>query len=147
MSDYLVHRGRERARFRHDTFASTENKAKALDILKQCEGVVGLKPGEKSIMVLFEPEANIDNMRQLLEEAFPELVAPPALEPVRPQKAAKAAPAGKNEWRKRELETLLGAGVATVGFIAIGMKHVHAWAGGIFTLLAAHHVWERRSRL
>lgn len=150
MPAYLVHAARERARFRHETFTVDSAKGKAMEVLKKCDGVVGLKPGASSIVVFFEPGASIETMCSELEKAFPDL-AQPATPPGSAAKAMKdARPKGlvsPNSRRKLELKALLTAGIATVGLVLIGTHRLHAWAGGLFTLLASHHVWERRGRL
>lgn len=147
MSHYLVHVSRERARFRHPIFMNDNVKLEAMELLKKCGGVVGLKPGVSSILVFMEPDANPENMCKSLEDAIPQLLENETSKERRPVAPRPARQASGNNKRQILLKTLLASGVATVGLAAVGMHHLHALAGGVFAIFATHHVWERRKRI
>lgn len=151
MPEYLVHSSRERARFRHPVFSVDENKLAAMDVLKSCKGVVGIKPGVSSILIFCEPEADVPAICSELEKTFPQLTVNKESSSAGMEKAPGSAIARKEpkspKARQLELKTLFTAGLATVGLVAVGMHHAHAWAGGVFAVFAAHHVWERRARI
>lgn len=146
MPAYLKHATHERARFRHPALGREDKRQTAMEILKRSKGVVGIKPGVNSILIYFEPEAELSAMCADLEKALPELAAPePEKMPERQKKTGQAV-SGANG-RKLELKWLLSSSVATVGLALLGAHHWHAVAGGIFTLFAARHVWERKARI
>ena len=152
MRSYLVHAACERARIRHCVFAQAGKKQQAMEILKKMEGIAGIRPGMNSLLIFLEPEGNIEAICGKLEQAFPELAS--CETDSRPQAGMKKAadpkktdPQAKNAKRRLELKTLLASGAATVGLAIVGLHHVHALAGGVFTLFAIQHIWQRHGRI
>ncbi len=134
MSEYLVHVSRERARLRSPTFGDDAVKVKAMEYLQKQQGIAGIKPGMESILIFMEPGADLPKILTGLEENIPGL------------KESAQAWAPLPDMRKEKLHALLASGVTTVGLLLFGLKHAHAWSGGLFTLLATNHIWDRRKR-
>lgn len=150
MRSYLVHAFGERARIRHRVFGHADKKKEAIGILKKMEGVVGVKAGENSLLVFLEPDGNLKTVCETLEQAFPELATEesgPSLKADnrKPCASPKAVPPVTR--RQLELKALLVSGSATLGLAIFGMHHLHALAGGVFSLFAIQHVWQRKGRL
>lgn len=150
MPSYLVHAAGERARIRHRVFARADRKRQAMEILKNMEGIAGIKPGTNSLLIFLEPEANLKTICDKLEQEFPDLAAVDVRS--RPQLAAmkNEVPkkmANSNTRRQLELKTLFASGVTTLGLAIFGLHHLHALAGGVFSLFAIQHIWQRRNRL
>lgn len=152
MRSYLVHAAGERARIRHRVFAQAGKKEQAMEILKKMEGIAGIRPGMNSLLLFLEPEGNLEAICGKLEQAFPELASCETAS--RPQAGMKKAaapkktdPQAKNAKRRLELKTLLVSGATTLGLAVVGLHHLHALAGGVFSLFAIQHVWQRRSRI
>lgn len=148
MYPYLTHATHERARFRHPVLGREDKRQEAMEIFKQAQGVVGIKPGINSILIYFEPETELAAICAELEKALPELTAP---DPVGKENGGKKKSAGHAakamNGRKLELKCLLGCGAATAGLALTGPHRWHALAGGLFTLFAIKHVWDRRGRI
>lgn len=145
MPSYLAHVSRERVRFRNPIFGNQDKKRRAIEILKKMEGIAAIKPGANSLLIFLEPRGDLVAISAKLEEEFPELAA---AEPAGAKESAKPGRmSNPNAKRELELKPLLASGAATVVFALFGLHHLHALAGGAFSLLAARHVWQRRARL
>lgn len=141
MASYLVHSSRERARFRHPSFANPHVRAIALEILQKQPGIAGIKQGPESILLFLEPEANIGQICAALEAGLPGLKAE------NPVATRSSGQRRKFSFRKDVLKTYLATGVTTVTLAALGLHHWHAFFGCIFTAFAVNHVWDRRKAL
>lgn len=148
---YLVHMSGERARLRHRIFAQANKKWQAIEILKKMEGIAGIKPGSNSLLIFLETgKGNLKSICEKLEQAFPELTEA-ASESV--NKTCRCRPSSQpktvqsDSMRHIELKSLLLSGATTLGLAICGFYHLHAFAGGIFSLITMQHVWQRRRRL
>ena len=140
MAPYLVHRSRERARIRHEALADSQTQARVFEFLKGEPGIVGIKPGRASFLLLLAPDADLERACTELEATFPFFRQGA-------EQGATQARRSAHNGRKCKLLTMLGFGLTTVGLAATGLKHAHAVAGCIFALLATDHVWHRRKAL
>lgn len=149
MSAYIVHSAGERVRFRHHIFAQADKKRQAMEVLKKIEGIAGVKPGASSLLVILEPEGNLKAICEKLELAFPELAKAESESLIRAgrNRTSSCQKSPTNSMRHLELKSLLASGATTVGLAIFGLHHLHALAGGIFSLFAIQHIWQRRHRL
>lgn len=150
MPSYLVHASGERVRFRHGIFARPDRKEQAIEILGKLEGIAGIKAGANSLLLFLEPESSLKAICAKLEQTFPELAEAESESAIkvgrrRPGYRQKAEPSRAKS--ASGLKILLFSGSATLGLAIFGFHHLHALAGGIFSLFTIQHVWQRRRRL
>lgn len=149
MPAYIVHSAGERVRFRHHIFAQADKKRQAMEVLKKMDGIAGVKPGSSSLLVFLNPEGHLKAICEKIELAFPELANAESESAIKTGRnrtcSCQKTPA--NNMKKLELKSLLVSGATTVGLAIFGLHHLHALAGGIFSLFAIQHILQRRHRL
>ena len=170
---YVAHVMVGRARLRHPVLADAARRAAARDLALGQPGVLEVRPGAASLLLLLRPEADFPAVCAALEAALPDLRRPVA-EVVAAERAAKRAlrrsraraevrqgsPAplcsrDKNgrvvicgvPQRKVEVRALLGTAAVCLTAGLAGAGRLHVLAGAAWAALAVRHVWVRRKAL
>lgn len=160
---YLVHMMEGRARLRHWAFADAEQQSRARDLLGREAGVLETRPGERSLLLILTPDADIAGICERLEAALPDLCRPDAevrAERARNRKAARGGALKKSKGpaagqkfccglsaRKLEVRGMLGTLGLTLLMGLWGKGRAHLLTGSAFGLMAAQHIWQRRKTL
>jgi hypothetical protein len=135
---------------------SGRERETALTVLRGTDGVLEVRPGSSSVLLLLALDADLESICRKLENALPAL-RPPAHIPENAHRSAplscfpefrhgKGCPCGLNP-RKLELRTLLAVYGLSVVLVFTGSKNAHAATGADFRLLTVWHVWTRRNDL
>lgn len=133
-----------RVRLRASALKDPENMQTILDMAKGFEGITSVTPNPAtgSLLVLYDPgvisEEMLTQAAAAFEDQFPE----------EPQPACGPGIALPDclQGQRGENRMLLGAMGMTVGALAFGAR-AHAVIGGLFCLLAAKHIYERRAQM
>ena len=172
---YVAHCMEGRARLRHPALGDAAVREAARAQLQKEEGVLEVRPGAESLLVLLRPGVDVFELCRRLERHLPVLGRPlaevaaerraarRALRREQPRGGKAISPAASSavvrggrgdrrnilgiSERKLELRALLGvAGLCLAAGFA-GPKRLHLVAGAVWALLAGRHVWVRRKAL
>lgn len=131
-----------RVRLRAAALKNPETMQSVLEMAQGFEGVLSVEPNPRSgsLLVLYDPALIDEAMLQQAAAAFADHFG-----------TEEARSGGRGLPRclqggRGELNLLLGALGLTVASLALG-KGAHAALGGLFCLLSAKHVYERRQRM
>ena len=155
MRSYLAHSMEGRARLRHPLFSDEQQRKKILTLLEREADVLEVRPGRASLLLLLTPDADIAALCSRLEQFMPELAQEAEAEKSTlrcrkslPKIVSRVTPVFRGvSPRRLEVRAMLGAGGLCLVLGLLGSGRGHIAAGGLFSLLAARHIWTRRKAL
>ena len=131
-----------RMRLRHPIFATENGLQRVHEALKDEKKISEIRPGQSSLLIIFDPAIKGKKICQKLEEALPELKSTPETKSNDPLKDL----IGLTQ-RQFGLYSLLGALGLTTFFGFLGAKTAHIWTGAAFLALTTQHIWNRRKAM